>query len=100
MKKKDYFKLGIYSFIFGTAAFFTGRATNPGICELENKIDSLVTVNRLIGNNNMQLHLELIKRDNPYGWELYGDELGNWGYRRPGNFNELGTAGNGYEYLK
>ena len=45
-------------------------------------IKTLQTEINLIRNENYQLHSDLIKRDNPYGWQLNGDALGNWWYEK------------------
>ncbi|MFH1063547.1 MAG: hypothetical protein V1729_00535 [Candidatus Woesearchaeota archaeon] len=64
---------------------------------MENRLESVQWEKRAIRKENYQLHLDLIKRDNPYRWELYGDAIGNWGYRRADENAILGAVG--YIYL-
>ena len=71
-----------------------------GKTDLEHRIRRLQTELQNTQERNYRLQLELIKNGNPHGWELYGDALGNWGYRRPSNSMTLGSTRTVYTYLE
>jgi hypothetical protein len=70
------------------------------IKDLEQKVEVLNNNKRMLKHENYQLHLDLIKRDNPYKWELFGDGYGSWGYRRPDESSILGATQQNYIYLE
>jgi len=84
----------------GIGGFVAGKvASKDKITELENKVQITYLQHNNLKSENYQLHLELIKRGNPYKWELYGDGVGNWGYRKPDESSILGAVTEGYNYL-
>ncbi len=85
--------LGLGGLLIGTVS------SQSRIEKLENKVEILRSEKNISQSENYQLHLDLIKRGNPHGWELYGDALGSWGYRKPDESAILGTVGEGYVYL-
>jgi hypothetical protein len=91
----------ILSASFGLGGFLAGKAgLQNQIARLEDIVETVQIEKQIIGRENYQLHLDLIKKGNPYGWELWGDALGNWGYRKTDENAILGTAGDGYIYLE
>lgn len=85
--------LGLGGFLLGTVL------SDSQMGRLETKVETIKLEKNIVERENYQLHLDLIKRGNPLGWELYGDALGSWGYRKPDENAILGTIGDGYIYL-
>lgn len=67
--------------------------------QLEEKIQTTQAQQEILKKQNYELHLDLIRRDNPHEWELYGDYFSGIGYRKPSGFAKLGTTKDGYTYL-
>jgi hypothetical protein len=86
---------------FGLGEYSGYKDGSRPIKDLEDKVEVLQGTINSIKHENYTLQLDLIKRDNPYKWELYGDGLGSWGYRRPDDGSAiLGATEIGYIYLQ
>lgn len=84
----------------GLGGFVAGKVSSQSQIEkLENKVKTIQLEKKVIKSENYQLHLDLIKKGNPHNWKLYGDALGNWGYRKVDENAILGTIGDGHIYL-
>ena len=84
----------------GLGGFIVGQISRESqINQLNNQLESVQLEKSILRHENYQLHLNLIKRGNPQGWELYGDDLGAWGYRKPDESVLLGGI-EGYIYLR
>ena len=92
--------IGLISATLGLGAFVVEKVSSQSqIKNLENQVETIQLEKNIVRSENYQLHLDLIQRGNPQGWELYGDALGNWGYRKPDENAIFGTVGDGYIYL-
>lgn len=67
---------------------------------LEGKVETLQIEKNILERENYKLQLDLIENGNPYGWELWGDSIGDWGYRKPNEYSIFGAVGDGYIYLR
>jgi len=81
-------KIQIALLVTGLTAFGGGYYKgyvdgNSPVKDLEQKVEMLQNTKSMLKNENYDLQLDLIKRDNPYHWELFGDGYGSCGYRRP-----------------
>lgn len=89
--------IALLSTSLGLGGFLVGKATSQHQIErLKHKVENVQIEKKSIERENYLLHLDLIKKGNPYDWELWGDAIGNWGYRR---WNDFGTGGE-YTYLE
>ena len=94
MNKKQIITTTILCVALSTGGYILGKERSRNHVEkLEQKVQNTRTENKLIRGKNYGLHLDLIKNGNPYGWELQGDETGNWSYKR---WIDYGTGG---EYI-
>lgn len=99
--KKTLAALFISGIIGGIGGYLGGTTSSQNqVRESKTQVERLENQRYTLKRENYQLHTDLIKRDNPYQWELYGDELGSWGYRRPDNNCVLGASEQGYTYLE
>jgi hypothetical protein len=80
--------------------FYSKHNSDIKIARLGTEIIHLETERKQIIRENFRLHKDLIDRDNPYGWELYGDSWGEIGYRKESGFSELGCVDSCYTYLR